>query len=186
MGAEPISLTTALIIAGASAAVSGGTAITSTVLQNRAQQEAADAQSALARQQARQLMTVAQQKAQIERGKKINEGNLVRSRLRVAAGESGIGYGGTFEALMRQIDFDASSNVAIVEQNLSNRLSSIRLGEASQLASLTAIPDSPILAGLSSGVQGFSTGLSIASAAGSLQGADNPAPEAPFHIRRVE
>ncbi len=134
--------------------------------QNRQRSERFAQQARIINKQTRQQMAIAQQKAQVEQSKAINKANLIQSRLRVAAGESGIGYGGTFDALTRQVDFDTDINLRISNQNLSNRIRSLRLGTAASLISARPLSQSVELAALSSGVEAFQTGLSLGASGG--------------------
>jgi hypothetical protein len=151
-----------LIIAAAIAALSAGTSVGSAAYQNaQANARAKQAMEAARKQQAAQ-MVASQQQTLAEKNKRLNEAQLIRSRLRVAAGESGLGFGGTYEALVNQADYDAAANVGILQQNLARNILALSLGGEAQMASLVPVQTSPLLSGISGGLQGLSTGLAIA------------------------
>jgi len=93
---------------------------------------------------------------QMERFKSVNRANFIRSRIRVAAGESGIGYGGTYMALMNQADYDDYITSDIIGQNAAN---AIRAAQ-SQLRPRPATIN-PLIAGLLGGLQGAGSGLQM-------------------------
>lgn len=114
--------------------------------------------SAMATQQ-RQV----QQSAAVERAKQIQQAQQIAGRLRVAAGESGVGMGGSMAALLRQTDLDAGMNLAILDQNLANQLAAIRTSGMAHMQQTASQAQNPLLAGIGGGLQGLSTGLSVAS-----------------------
>jgi len=158
---DPLTLA---IIAAAIAALTAGTSATAAVMQNKQANESAQRQMELVQQQQAAQMAVARRQTEIEKAKRINEANLIRSRLRVAAGESGLGYGGTYNAMMRQADYDAGMNVRLLDENLANSFLAIGLGGQAQKASLVPMQASPLLSGITGGLQGFATGLAIGGA----------------------
>jgi hypothetical protein len=85
------------------------------------------------------------------------QAQLIRSRIRAAAGEAGIGLGGTYQNLIQQADFDAARNEQIANQNTQGQLLAVAAG-VQPLPSQQYIP---WLSGLAAGLQGFGTGLSI-------------------------
>lgn len=97
-----------------------------------------------------------QQQADLEQKKSFNQAHLIRSRIRVAAGESGIGLGGTYLALMRQADYEEFINAEIIQQNLATRLTQIQ-------RPLLQERTSELWAGLAGGLGGLQAGLSIGS-----------------------
>ena len=123
--------------------------------------EAAHAQEVAAREEAAAIQ-VGQFEAQadLEEEKVSRQAHLIRSRIRVAAGESGIGLGGTYDALIRQIDYDQRRNVDIIDEN-----AAMQADYARSQAFVPAIQEpyqmSPFLAGLSGGMGGLSSGLSM-------------------------
>lgn len=94
--------------------------------------------------------------ANLERLKSLNEANLIRSRIRVAAGESGIGFGGTYEALMHQADYDAAINEEIINRNL---MTGIQRSNSALQAGAPQL--NPILAGILGGLGGAKQGMGI-------------------------
>jgi hypothetical protein len=119
--------------------------------------------------QKRQQMREAQEAAQVESNKRLNEANLIRSRIRVAAGEAGIGFGGTYEALERQTDYDAETNVDLIEKNLRNQIKTIGLGGSLFQNASTPPGTAAMLGGASGFMSGANTGLSIINAAGGVK-----------------
>lgn len=93
----------------------------------------------------------------LEKKKAISQSRLLLSRIRVTAGESGLGIGGTYENLMRQTDYDSWLNTQIIGQNASNQLAQA----AGRMQPQPFQAMSPLLDGLSAGIGGFSTGLGI-------------------------
>lgn len=100
--------------------------------------------------------------ASLERRKRANESQLIRSRLRVLQAESGLGFEGSFSDLERQTDIDEQVNLAIIDRNLYNA----RRRTVSQLA---ASYQNPLLAAFSGGLGGYATGLQIDSASSALE-----------------
>ena len=92
----------------------------------------------------------------VERAKSVNRANLIRSRIRVATGEAGIGYGGTYEALMRQTDYDDFINREIIGRNA-------QLAISSEASKIQAVPETinPLISGFLGSLGGLQTGLSI-------------------------
>ena len=98
----------ALIVGG----IIGGLTATTSALQAR-QQNRDQAAAIKATYAARNRAIGVQQQQTVDQGalqkqKAFNRAQLIRSRIRVSAGESGIGYGGTYEAMMNQADYDQS------------------------------------------------------------------------------
>ncbi len=139
------------LIIGAGTGAMGATASAAEARQfNRYERRRVSAEQEAQLVRARQV----QAQAALEEQKNFNEAHLIRSRIRVAAGESGIGLGGTYEALMRQADYDAYINSEIIKQNLSMSLTNIR-------RPLLQRETSPLFAGLSGGLGGLQSGLSM-------------------------
>jgi hypothetical protein len=86
--------------------------------------------------------------------KAMAQSRLTMARIRVTAGESGLGLGGTYDALMRQAQYDANVNQDNIHANAFNRM----LGNSVM---------QPVQGGngamgvLMSGLGGFQTGMSI-------------------------
>lgn len=155
--ADPVTL--ALI--GGTAALGGFTSYT----------QAKSAQEYQSAQQKAQRKAVGVQNAQLsdqaamERLKSHNEANLIRSKLRVAAGESGIGYGGTYEALVNQADYDEAINAEIINRNLMNGIAS-----SNSRLQPSEPTMNPLLAGFMGMLGGAQSGMKIGSGASQFGG----------------
>lgn len=101
------------------------------------------------------------EQAAVERQKEIDAAHRIRGRLRVAAGEAGVGLGGSYAALMRQADTDAATNVDIINRNENAQQTQLRSGLEANLSTLSSRTQNPLIAGLSGGLSGLQTGLSI-------------------------
>lgn len=158
--ADPITLA----VMGGTAALGGFSSYSQAKAQNEATQDAARAQYKAVKTQNQQLSD----QSALERLKSHNEANKIRSHLRVAAGESGIDFGGTYEALARQVDYDEAINAEIINRNLMT--STWRSN-----SQLQPVPgdQNPLLAALMGMMGGAQSGLSIG---GSISGIMNPAP----------
>lgn len=136
--------------------------------------QAAEKNASLKRAQEAQAKAVALQSQQIteqqavQRNQMTNRANLLQSRLRVAAGESGLGLGGTYQALARQTDYDAAMNQRISAINAKNAILNVRSGGRANIAQLQGQMDNPALAGIMGGVQGFGLGLGLANGIGGI------------------
>lgn len=184
---EPISMGLALGAAGAASAASAGIGLASASRQNRAAQEAAQANQAEAQasiESARQAtaLQIAQlrQQTALEMEKAGNDIAQIRGRLRVTQADSGLGIGGSSIALERQLAYDGALNQRIARQNLANNTMRLEQGLDAQtsntearlnsiFASLESQQTSPFLAALAGGIQGFGTGLSIVGGLRGLQ-----------------
>ena len=126
--------------------------------ENKASKRAAEAQNVAISVEQQQLRDQeALEKMQIQ-----NKAHLIHSRIRVAAGESGLALGGTYQALQRQVDYDEQINQNIIAQNAMNRLN---------YAASKALPTTetnPLIAGLIGGLQGAQSGLSLGTSIGKL------------------
>ncbi len=160
MGAVAGSLTLgqALLIGGATAATSAGTAIYTSAAAAKGQESYARESYALQKEAIEVQQGQVREQEAVERYKMQNKAQQIRSRIRVRAGESGIGLGGTYEAMMRQVDYDAEMNKLILGRNARNQIMSIR----SRQQPIRQQPMSPFLEGLTSGISGFASGLQIA------------------------
>jgi len=121
--------------------------------------------AAMAASGAIQMQQIRQAAAQ-QRAERLDEAHRLRSRIRVAAGESGIGYGGTYEAMMRQVDFDAAAAAGSITRNESWALRRAQFGLSADLAPLREpYQMQPIaLAGFTGGLSGAISGLRISRA----------------------
>ena len=136
--------------------------------QNAAIRNAQASQGRAAAVQQEQLV----EQAAVERRRIQNQTQQIEGRLRVAAGESGVGLGGSIEALGRQAQIDQATNLAILDSNLDNEQRRVQSGLEANLASLAAGQQNPLLAGLMGGLGGLQTGLSIASGIESVRRLD--------------
>lgn len=155
--------TTGLLLGGISSAAQAAQAAQSNA-NAQAQAEVANA-NALASYEAQQkaAKVKAQQlsnQAAVERDKVSSQAHQIESNLRVAAGESGIGQGGTYNALARQTAIDSQREKNIINQNLEMGVEYT----ASQIEPLQLVSASQydvVFPALTGGFKGFSTGLSI-------------------------
>ncbi|MFA4972304.1 MAG: hypothetical protein WC683_06800 [bacterium] len=150
---EPISW--AILAAIMMASMAG----TSAVMANQAAKRNEEAQQAALALQQKQ----AADQASVEAEKVEQQAHQMESRIRVAAGESGIGLGGTFEALTRQTRMDESWNLNIINQNMRNA----QLGIASQFQPQPRT--NPLLAGIMGGLQGANMGMNLSSNLSGIQ-----------------
>jgi len=100
--------------------------------------------------QSRQIMA----QSAVEKLRATNRANLIKGRIRVAAGESGIGLGGTYTALMHQADYDEMINRVIADRNAGAAIGRVRQEYPYQ-------PTNPLLAGIMGAMSGAQSGLSI-------------------------
>lgn len=128
--------------------------------QNAALRQSMASQQAAAQQQMGQVS----QAAAVEREKRLKEAQQIQGRIRVAAGEAGVGMGGSIAALSQQSELDLGTNLAIIDQNYANNIAAIRSGAQANLQSLASNISNPIFDALSGGMSGASTGLSIGGA----------------------
>ena len=148
---------TAIILGVAGAGMGAFASATQASDFNKAERQRVQAAQQVQRVQTKQV----QRQAAVEQTKSMNRAHLIRSRIRVAAGESGIGLGGTYEALVRQTDIDQAFNEDIIQQNLFAKLGMIR-------QPLIQREVSPLMAGLSGGLGGLGSGLSIGTSIASI------------------
>lgn len=140
-----------VIIAGTLAALSGGMAVMDAQQANKDAKRNEEAQ--LKAITAEQKQVAAQ--AELEKAKTINRANAIQSRIRVAAGESGIGLGATYNALQRQTEYDATINNRIADLNAMAQINSL----ASQYQKQPR--QNILLQGISGLMSGAQSGLSI-------------------------
>lgn len=133
-------------------------------------QQARSQNAAISRAQASQVNAAAVQQEQlveqaaVERRRIQNQTQQIEGRLRVAAGEAGVGLGGSTAALDRQAGIDQATNLTILDNNLENQQQRVTSGLEANLASLSANQQNPLLAGLVGGLGGLQTGLNIGGA----------------------
>lgn len=162
--AAGISGTTLALIAGGTAVAGLGLTALAARQQNIQSEAFAEASAAAQNEAILANLGIAQSKAAVERQKAINRAQRITSLIRVRAGESGIGTGGTTMALLRQADIDVSTNQAIIGRNLANQFASIQSGRSA----VRTTQVSPILEGIQGGLAGLQTGLSIGGSVQSL------------------
>jgi len=121
--------------------------------QNKYARRQAKAQNQALAIQAEQLGEQSQQQMTQQQ----REAARIQGRLRVAAGESGLGAGGTFDALTRQTTLNLSENIGNIQSNLANNLNLLSSRQVSEDANRV----DPLLAGLTGGIGGYSTGMNL-------------------------
>lgn len=165
--ADPV--TWALIIGGASALAGGGMSFMQAKEGAAYAKDVRNAQTAAARTQAKQVY----RQADLEKQKTLQRHHLIESRIRVAAGESGMGLGGTYLALERQDDIDAGRDIAIIMENA-------QMGARGAMSQIGAKPPTinPLISGMLGFVQGAQSGLSIVNSGANLKLAGTSAPPA--------
>lgn len=116
-------------------------------------------------QSQREALRIKQQQqssqAGIEKQKRINEAAQIQGRLRVAAGEAGVGLGGSAAALARQAEFDKAVNLSIIDANFQRRIAFGQAQFRSTAAQTVSQTQNPLIAGFSGAVSGLETGLRI-------------------------
>ena len=134
------------------AAMSGVASARAARDQNRAIGRSMESQGEAARIETEQL----QASFNLERAKNANEAAQIEGRIRVLAGERGVGTAGTMAALLRQSDYDEAINASIMERNYLNQAARINSGLEANVNALAARAPNAIMEGLSSAA---STGL---------------------------
>ncbi len=142
-----------LAIAAASAAVSYS--------QARSQNSAIRRSMASANKSATTSIDQTDAAAEVEQQKRANEAAKILGRVRVAAGEQGTGYGGTYQALERQSAYDEAVNAWIIDQNRQHQINRINSGLEANLTELSNRGVNSALATVGAGIQGASTGLQL-------------------------
>lgn len=162
---DPITAT-ALIVGVAAGGAQTAASISGQRAQAHAQRKAVRQQNAAITQQQKQISA----QETVERQKAFDRSHQIRSRIRVAAGESGLGTGGSVDAMLRQADYDEAQNADILSDNAAN--------QRAYLDSTRARYHRPnqILQGIVAGLGGLSTGLSIGSSVMSAGSAMKSAP----------
>ena len=149
------------------AAMSGVASARAARDQNRAISRSMESQGEAARIQIEQL----QDSFNLERAKNANEAAQIEGRIRVLAGERGVGTAGTMAALLRQSDYDEAINASIMERNYLNQAARINSGLEANVKTLAAQGQNAMIRGLSSAV---GTGLA---AVKTMQGVKGLKPE---------
>jgi hypothetical protein len=102
--------------------------------------------------------------ASVEGEKQQKEAEILYGKIRVAAGESGIGTGGTYEAFMHQADVDLAYNNTILNRNLGMQYRRADSGLSADLAQLEGQrPTNWMLQGIGSGLSLMQSSLAIGS-----------------------
>ena len=153
----------ALIIGGVTAAASAGIAYEGAQQQNKATKRAVESANKAASAQSRQVNTA----AALEAEKRRVEASRIRALLRVNAASNG-GEGGSFNALMNQVDQDEALNLSILETNRKNQLANVLSGAEANLIALTSKMTNPTTDSIIGGLGGFNTGLQIGGAVNQL------------------
>jgi len=152
-------------------AASAGMSAAQSYATRESSEEFAEASAAAQRKAAKESMKGVREAEAAERLKAENRAHLIRSQIRVAAGESGIGLGGTYEALMREADYDEYMNVLMIRRNAEANLRRIAAG----LSPVQTAVTSPFFSGLQGGMAGVQTALNIGASIKTLQASKNPA-----------
>ena len=148
----------------------GAMSLMTTQAQNEAMADAAEAQGWAAKEAAELEMGQAAEQNAIERQKRVSQARLLQSRLRVAAGEAGIGMGGTYQAINRQIGVDTALNQNIATRRMLQNYKGSQAVFSSRIAGMDSFRPSPIVEGFLGGMQGLSTGLSIGTSIAQIPG----------------
>lgn len=152
-GLEAPMLAAILATSAASAAAGGMQAHKANKDAKRSQQAAREAAIHGMREQGRAGM--------LERQKLQNRAHLIRSRLRVSAGEAGLTSGTTYSAMLRQADFDARANQAVADRNTAGQILGTQYQTMSQVANLESRKRNVAIDTTSGAVRGGSSGLSL-------------------------
>ena len=163
----------AMLAIAAAAAASSAIAASQ---QNKNVRAAQNAAVKAATTQTKQL----QASAAVERQKRIDDAQRLEGRLRVAAGESGIGFGGTYMALARQGEIDLGTNLAILNANLHNQIANVRSGGQADLTVLQSQIHSVALDSFSGFLSGAESGLAIGTNLSRAPGLGAPPPAQPY------
>lgn len=161
---------------GALGGAMGGLTAAGASAQNKAIEKAQRDTAAAAKVEMQQV----NEQAAMERQKRIADAQVMESRLRVAAGESGIGITEMNLSLQRQNDVNAAIDTAILNRNLMNNMLRIRSEAKARISQLESSKRNAAIEGTIAGIQGFASGLAITASAGSLAGMTPPAPVAPL------
>lgn len=92
---------------------------------------------------------------------RVKEANQIAARIRVARGEAGVGLGGSTEAMLRQVDTDAASNIKAIGQNALMNAQLVRTGSRAQIAQMRSQERNSLLDAFSGGISGYQAGLQI-------------------------
>ncbi len=151
-GIEPLVLALTL----GSAVVGGATSLMQASAQNRAIED----QRRLANRNSQVQRRQANQDASLKRIQETRRAAQIRGALRVKAGATGTGVGGSFTRLLYAADSDQALNLQIIEENRVNQIYAINSGLAGTEIGLNSRVENPLLAGLVGGLQLGAQGLS--------------------------
>lgn len=147
-----VGTTTALLIMAGTTALGAGTSFMQARSANEAAEARVEAEQRAAEIQAKQLET----QAAFDKEEVTRKAHLIESSIRVAAGESGIGEGGTFNALITELSLNVNRNLGIIDVNELMNIQRVKSGVSPKAPSA-----SPFLAGFAGGLGGLSAGLSL-------------------------
>jgi len=129
--------------------------------QNEAIEASMKSQAEALRIQQKQLA----EQAGLEKMRNIARAQQIIGRLRVAAGEAGVGIAGSYDALIRQTLYETALNEKIIQQNYLNQVQYARTAAQANMARLQGRTISPGLAAFESfaayAPQLVNTGLAI-------------------------
>lgn len=146
-------LETALIVGASAGLAQTGLTVYQSMQQAQYHRDVRKAQGRAAGIQAQQVRA---QEA-LEREQASRRAQQVRGRIRAAAGESGLGFGGTYDAFMRQTDYEELTNRMILGQSAENAIQAIFSG-------IQPMPKSNLMLDAAVGVLGgLQTGLGMTS-----------------------
>ena len=154
----------ALALSAGTTAIGAASSAAAASRQNKAIRASMASQQQASSVQTKQL----QRQTNVERDKEISISRQIAGRIRVHAAESGVGFGGSTEALQRQNVIDVSTNLGILDQNLTSNIDRVRSGLVADLTALQARRRSTTLDALMGGLSGLQTGLSIAGGINSI------------------
>ena len=98
----------------------------------------------------------------LEQLKARNKSAQIRSRIRAASADMGMGFGGTYDSLMQQANFDEIMDLNIIRKNAKAKMAGLVIQPVQQQYS------NPLLSGIMAGMEGIGTGLQISSGLSSL------------------
>lgn len=147
MGADPVSLTLG--------AIGGFTAYQDAERQGELISQQVKLQRHAFQVQRRQI----EEQATLEKDKRSREAAQIRGRLRVIAGETGLGVG----ALTSQATIDLARNREIIDRNAANNIAFASSQSRLKIAALSAGKTDPFVAALTGGMTGMQAGLQLSS-----------------------
>jgi hypothetical protein len=153
--------------------------------QNQAIAASMKAQQEATRAQQQQLADqVGMEKEKVRR----QTGQII-GRMRVAGGESGLGFGGSMQALQQQANMDMGMNLQAMDQNYWNQIGAVQSGHRANMAQMQGQVQNPLIAGFTGGLTGMSTGLQIGGGIesfGRMVSTPKPVAPKPYTAGRLE